>query len=368
MKQVLSLSLFISQFAFAQTVIVTELADLPGIIYETSGLENGPDDCFWTHNDSDNGEFLYCVDTTGTIQRTVTVFGDENDDWEEIAKDEQGNLYIGNFGNNDLNRNDLRIVKIPSIDTCTGITFVTDTIHFSYPDQLNLPPVGDYGNFDMEAMFWHEDSLHLFSKDRSDPSTGYTKHYTLPTQSGTYIANFVDSFETEHPSFFLAITAADIREDGEEMVLLSADRVWLFSNYIGTNYFGGDVTVLDLSVFSQKEGISYRNGFLYITDEQSFGLGGKIYRVDTRLFVGVENEYRTAPRVIYSADLELEKILFSSRTEKEWRLLDLDGRRVQESSFCTDQVLRSEFTTLGGVYILQVLENKQLKSATIIRL
>ena len=208
----------------------------------------------------------------------------------------------------------------------------------------------------------------MFSKDRSDPSTGYTKHYKLPTQSGTYIAILVDSFETEHPSFFLAITAADIREDGEEMVLLSADRVWLFSNYIGTNYFGGDVTVLDLSVFSQKEGISYRNGFLYITDEQSFGLGGKIYRVDTRLFVGVQNEYRTAPRVIYSSDLELKKILFSSRTEKEWRLLDLDGRRVQESSFCTDQVLRSDFTAPRGVYILRVLENKRLKSATIIRL
>ena len=97
---------------------MNELCNLPANVLETSGLEVGPDGCFWTHNDSQNPAELYCIDTTGTIQRTVQVVGDINNDWEELAKDDEGNLYIGNFGNNTIDRENLRIVKIPSIDTC----------------------------------------------------------------------------------------------------------------------------------------------------------------------------------------------------------------------------------------------------------
>ena len=64
----------------AQTLIVQELCDLPSSVSETSGLENGPNGWFWTHNDSDNPEALYCVDTLGNLQRTVNVLGDPNID------------------------------------------------------------------------------------------------------------------------------------------------------------------------------------------------------------------------------------------------------------------------------------------------
>ncbi|MGB0918293.1 MAG: T9SS type A sorting domain-containing protein, partial [Flavobacteriales bacterium] len=239
---------------------------------------------------------------------------------------------------------------------------------FSYPDQFNFPPVGNYGNFDLEAMFWHQDSLHLFSKDRSDPSTGYTKHYTLPTQSGTYVANLVDSFQTNHPSFFLAITAADINEDESEVVLLSADKIWLFSNFAGTNYFGGDVAVLDLSVFSQKEGICYRNGFLYITDEESFGLGGKISRINTGLFVSIKEEPKEqSPLVIYNSDFRLERVVLSNSTEVEWQLFSTEGRLVQSGS-ALGAIGRNDLINQTGVYVLQISENGTPTSATIIRL
>jgi hypothetical protein len=36
----------------------------------------------------------------------------ENIDWEEITKDKEGNLYIGDFGNNENKREDLCIYKI----------------------------------------------------------------------------------------------------------------------------------------------------------------------------------------------------------------------------------------------------------------
>lgn len=348
------------QFANAQTPILTQLCELPPEISETSGLENGPNGWFWTHNDSGNSAELFCVDTLGVIQRTVSVIGDVNADWEEITKDEEGNLYIGNFGNNALNRTDLRVVKIPSIDTCTVTAQVTDTIHFSYPDQTSFPPSGSYGNFDMEAFFHYQDSLHLFSKDRSDPSPGYTKHYTLPAVGGTYVAHLVDSFYAGHESFIFAITAADISEDGSEVALLTSNKIWLFRNFSGTDFFGGDVAELSLNVFSQKEGICFRNGFLYITDEKSFGLGGKMYRLHPDVFVSVvEQPQEMHVKTVYDTNQNLQEIQFNSIEKHTWELVTTDGKLLQ-TGVSINALSASELRQKPGVYIIRFrTENAQ---------
>lgn len=358
--------------AAAQVPIITELCDLPSEVLETSGLENGPNDWFWTHNDSGNPATLFCVDTTGTVQRTVSVQGDPNVDWEEIAKDDDGNLYIGNFGNNSLNRADLRIVKIPNIDTCTTTALVTDTIAFTYPDQSAFPPAGGYGNFDMEAMFHYQNELHLFSKDRSTPSTGYTKHYTLPDAGGTYVANLVDSFDAGHVSYVFAITAADISETGDQMALLTSDRIWLFSNYVGTDFFGGDVAELTLSVFSQKEGICFKNGFMYVTDEESFGLGGKMYRIHPDVFVAIDDAVASSKVVaVYDASLRLERFSVSIANSDEpclWKVLSPDGRLMAEGPVSNHAVERSELPVTQGLYVLQIWQNEKAVGAQLIRL
>lgn len=363
---IFSILFFSSQFLLAQTPVLTELCDLPSAVSETSGIVNGPNGWFWTHNDSGNPAELYCVDTNGVLQRTVSVIGDMNTDWEEVAKDDQGNLYVGNFGNNSLNRTDLHIVKIPSIDTCTASAFVADTIRFSYPDQVGFPPSGSYGNFDMEAMFWHNDSLHLFSKDRSNPSTGHTKHYRLPTQNGTYVAELLDSFYVGHTSFVFAVTAADITANGDSVVLLTADKILLFSNFSGSDFFGGDAMTLSLSVFSQKEGICFRNGFLYITDELSFGMGGKMYRLHPSVFVGLSeagSEWNV--RTIYGQDLTLQSIEFAGE-RFDWKLLSTDGKLVRSGN-SRGRILASEFNGQRGMFVIQLTTDRGAK-AMLIRL
>lgn len=351
----------------AQTPILTDLADLPASIIETSGLENGPNGCFWTHNDSGNSAELYCVDTLGTIQRTVSIIGDSNTDWEEVAKDQQGNLFIGNFGNNQLNRTDLHVVKIPSIDTCTGTTFVTDTINFFYPDQSSIPPTGNYGNFDMEAMFHYQDSLHLFSKDRSDPSTGYTKHYTLPSVGGTYVANLKDSFNVESTSYIFSVTAADISEDGSQVALLSSNKIWLFRNFSGTDFFGGDVTELTLSIFSQKEGMCFRNEFLYITDEESFGLGGKMYRLHPDIFVSVAEQTQVFElNAIYNSNQQLQEIRIGSPEVFKWELFSTDGKLLQTGSVIK-KLDASQFHQKTGLYVIQI-SSKTAKKSMLLKL
>lgn len=363
---VISLIAYAVQNGWAQTLVVNELCDLPTNVLETSGLEVGPDDCFWTHNDSQNPAELYCVDTAGVIQRTVQVLGDINNDWEELAKDDEGNLYIGNFGNNTVDRENLRIVKIPSIDTCNSICYVLDTIGFTYPDQSAFPPVGDYANFDMEAMFWYADSLHLFSKDRSNPSTGYTKHYRLPTTNGQYQALLIDSIYTGGFSFLQSVTAADISEDGSMAVLLNASDIWLVTEFDGTDFANGTISQLALGSFTQKEAICFKNGFLYLTDEQEnfLGTGGKMYRLHPDVFVGV-SEQELQPKVVYGTDQKLIRVQIPG-DDFGWQLLNLDGR-IQHSGKSENELNRNELFADTGVFILQ-LETEKGQKALMIRL
>lgn len=369
-KWFISVFLLVSHQAFTQSVEFVTLTETPNDLDESSGLETSTLGCFWSHNDSGNTAELYCLDTTGIIVRQISVSGDENTDWEDLARDEEGSLYIGNFGNNSLNRTDLRIVKIPMIDTVSQVAHVSDTIRFTYPDQNGFPPDGSYGNFDMEAFFHFDGHLHLFSKDRSNPSTGFSKHYQLPDSGGTYVAELLDSVELGHTGFVMAVTAADISEDGSAMALLSADRIWYFSDFTGSDFFSGTMQSLQLGHFSQKEALCFQNGFMYLTDERSFGLGGGMYRVHPSVFVSVE-ESDSLPdlRPVYGSDRTFSHLDLPSGTEHmEWRLLDISGRLLDEGS-ADGRITRTMFrVSSAGMHVLQVADGRGNISAVLIEL
>jgi hypothetical protein len=54
---------------------------------------------FWVHNDSGNPPALFAVKKDGTLLREYAVKM-PNIDWEDIAIDDDGNLYLGEIGNN----------------------------------------------------------------------------------------------------------------------------------------------------------------------------------------------------------------------------------------------------------------------------
>ena len=67
----------------------------------------------WTLEDSGNANEIYGLNfENGAIEKTLTIENTENIDWEDITKDKEGNLYIGDFGNNDNERKDLCIYKM----------------------------------------------------------------------------------------------------------------------------------------------------------------------------------------------------------------------------------------------------------------
>jgi len=54
---------------------------------------------FWVHNDSGNPPAIFAIRRDGTIVREFRL-GVPNIDWEDIAADDQGHLYVGDIGNN----------------------------------------------------------------------------------------------------------------------------------------------------------------------------------------------------------------------------------------------------------------------------
>src|SRR6516162_8607570 len=73
----------------------------PRAIPEASGIVKSRryPGIFWVHNDSGNPPALFAIRRDGTIVREFRVAA-PNVDWEDIAADDQGHLYLGDIGNN----------------------------------------------------------------------------------------------------------------------------------------------------------------------------------------------------------------------------------------------------------------------------
>lgn len=72
---------------------------------------------YWTLNDSGNSPTVYAVDDQGRSRGTFRVDDAENEDWESLqvgpGRDGASALYIGDTGDNDRERRDIVIYRIP---------------------------------------------------------------------------------------------------------------------------------------------------------------------------------------------------------------------------------------------------------------
>lgn len=258
--------------------LLQELAVLPPQIDESSGLAfvNGK---LWTHNDSGDNAWLYRIDEeTGALLQTVTVINAQNQDWEDLANDDTY-VYIGDFGNNPGNRTNLRIFRIPIAGLETGGP-VAELIEFYYPDQTDFSVNINNNNYDCEAFFFLNDSLHLFTKNWVDLQT---RHYTIPAQPGMHAAILRDSMPVQG-----LITAADINEEGHVLLLgyntfTATSFLWLLFDYPGTEFFLGNKRRINLgSVFfnSQTEGLCFEPGTLegWVSAEKANVLPQRLFR------------------------------------------------------------------------------------------
>ena len=153
---------------------------------ETSGLayHNG---FIWSHNDSGAGPYLYKTDhRSGKVIKQVKIDDVKSKDWEDMAIDDQY-IYVADFGNNDLKRKKLRIIKI-ALDSLAGENSVVrpeKEIEFKYP-----PKQGKKKNarHDAEALIAHKDKLYIITKERSNyRSKVYSLNKEEKEQEAKYI-------------------------------------------------------------------------------------------------------------------------------------------------------------------------------------
>lgn len=233
----------------------------------------------WALEDSGNKNEIYRLDKKGDIQHTVEIKGVENEDWEDMTADSAGNIYIGDFGNNDNERKDLVIYKVSHTDLRNDEVKPEYEITFKYEDQEEFPPKKSERYFDVEAFFEKDGFFYLFTKNRSAGFNGDFSVYKLPNKAGNYTAKRIATLNSCGAYRKCAIAAADISPDGKTIVLLGGDKVWLIEQYSDT--FNQDqVQQYELAHYSQKEGVTFKdNNTLLIADEKNKGTGGLLYEI-----------------------------------------------------------------------------------------
>jgi hypothetical protein len=219
-KSLVTLSLFalvtLSSCAHAQPT-TRAITELDPAIPESSGAipsRRNPD-LFWTHNDSGNPPELFAVDRKGHVVAKVTVAA-KNHDWEDIAADAEGRVYIADIGDNAGQRKSVFVYRLPEPDAAhppAGPVAVERTWELVYPDK----PI------DAEALFIRGDFGFVIDKRRD---FGHARLFRFPLD-----APAGQPVKLEHVADFAfrnPVTAADCTPDGKRLAVLSVGGWFVF--------------------------------------------------------------------------------------------------------------------------------------------
>ena len=253
----------------AQKIKVETQAQLPSIIKETSGLVAGANATVWTHNDSGGEAKLYKINSKAELLRTIRISHVENVDWEDMANDYLGHVYIADIGNNENRRTDLKILKIPHPDSLQTDSIIPEIIYFKYENQKYFPPPPSQLNFDAEAIIAYSDSLYIFTKNRTKPYSKYTYIYALKNESGQQIAILKDSLYLPHTHKLSSwVTGATRCPQSDLVILISHKKAWLIKNFRTSNHL--QIIPSKISgIYSQKEAIAIDlNNTIWISNEK----------------------------------------------------------------------------------------------------
>jgi len=277
----LSLIIFLLYIATSCTNYgqLTFVSQLPKKLKENSGIVSLNDASFWVINDTENENQIYNVDLKGNIIHKLKVKNATNKNWEDLTKDEKGNVYIGDFGNNENKRKDLVIYKIPNPEIEKGKKINAEAIYFNYPEQTKFPPKKKNLFYDAEAMFYNNNYIYIVTKNRASHFSGKTLLYKVPATPGNYDAEFIGSFKTCDNEKTCRITAADISPNKKTIVLLSNGKLWVFNTPNNDNFITEKATVIDLGIYTQLESVCFlNNNKLLLSDEEDeIGNGRKLY-------------------------------------------------------------------------------------------
>ena len=258
---------------------LTYVTKLPHKLSENSGMVATKDSSIWVVADKGNPDIIYKVNYQGDLLRELKVKNAKNHDWEDLAMDEQQNVFIGDFGNNRNDRKDLVIYKIPDPNVEGGDRIEAEKIAFHYPEQKDFPPKKEKLHYDAEAFFYFKNYLYIITKNRAHPFTGEAFLYKVPAVKGDHAAKLVGSFVPPKSKVEGRITSADISPDGKTIVLLGRGTLWVFTNFTMDDFFSNStLKTIDLGVYTQLESVAFTdNTTLLLSDEESNKTGRNLY-------------------------------------------------------------------------------------------
>lgn len=206
-----------------ESVGLVHIGRLPAVLPEASGMvlsSNGKG--LWLLNDSGNEARLHALDMEGKVLSGdgVKVLGAVNRDWEALASDGQGRLYIGDIGDNLNQRSYISVYQVREPAFKDESATVEARFDYVYPEKGEH--LMSMLNFDAEALFWFRDELYLLTKHRGDADSVL---YRLPLEvsSKPQAAQQVRLFKG-----LGQVTGADVSPDGRWLAVLTYERVWLF--------------------------------------------------------------------------------------------------------------------------------------------
>ena len=240
------------------------IADLPSSLKEISAIEKTvTSNTLWVVQDAGNKNNLYGLNIKGDIVKDLHLSTIQNIDWEDLTSDNDGNIYIGDFGNNSKKRENFAIYKVINPEDAS-LKADAKVITFKLPKDMKSE--------DFESFFLHHDTFYIFSKDDKK-----CKLFKVPNIVGNHVAEYISDITLQGKN--TKVTSADISDDGKVIVLLNHDKLWKLTNYSSDDFLSGSIEALEFDHDSQKEGINFINlNTLLITDEKNKNDGGNLYR------------------------------------------------------------------------------------------
>ncbi|MCA0933332.1 T9SS type A sorting domain-containing protein [Lutimonas saemankumensis] len=342
----------------------SRLTYLSDDVSETSGLIFF-DDRIITHNDSGGMNALYEISSeNGNVLRTVEIGNATNVDWEDISHDDEF-IYIGDFGNNNGNRKNLKVYKISKSDYLNSELVNADVIEFSYADQIDFESAPNNTNFDAEALISFGSDLFIFTKNWADQRTNI---YQLPKVPGTYEIQRIDEFDASG-----LITGGTYNSESNKVLLTgyTGIRAFLielsgFSNGIFSN---GSIEKNDLNIplieSFQVEAITYSNASQHFISAEKNQLGDAALYSLIAETLNVEDYNTVSNRVFPNPAqdfLNVDKQFIPGRIE----IFNVLGEKIFDHVLVDNKSL--DISQLShGIYILKLSNENRSESLKFIK-
>ncbi|MDN3204809.1 hypothetical protein [Algoriphagus sediminis] len=195
---------------FPTSLTYKKIADLGASQAENSGLAYFDGRLFSINDGGNSSEVFEINPKSGEVIRSITLANVSNIDWEDLAQSDS-HLFIGDFGNNNGTRQDLRILSVPWEEILIKDETQAEVLPFKYENQSDFSGQNPNHDFDCEAFIYENGQFRLFTKNKSNRET---YHYILEENSTNGVAIKIGSIDTKGQ-----VTGASLN-DQNELILI----------------------------------------------------------------------------------------------------------------------------------------------------